>query len=102
MIFVTLLIFGREIPSFFILEIRVVLGNPSRAAAPSGPPIIQPASSNVSKIKDRVQSLNVPDLESGVVGFRFDGGDSGGGSNSGSGLGSTPSFDRMTARSIRF
>src|SRR5262249_21589059 len=91
--------FGREIPSFFILEIRLVLGNPSRTAAPSRPPIVQPVSSNVLKIKDRVQSLYVPDLELSVVGVGLD---SGVGSNSGSGLGSTPSFDRMTARSIRF
>ena len=99
MIFVILLVFGREIPSFFILVIRVVLGNPSRAAAPSGPPTLQPVSSNVSKIKDRMQSLNVPDLELRVVGFGLN---CGIGSNSGSGLGSTASFDRMTARSIRF
>src|SRR5499425_3686357 len=99
MTLVTLLIFGREIPSFFILEMRLVLGNPSRAAAPSGPPIIQSVSSNVCKIKDRVQSLNVPRLESQVLSFWFDSGDW---SISGSGLGSTPSLDRMTARSIRF
>jgi len=98
-IFVTPLIFGREISSFFIFAIRVVLGNPSRAAAPSGPPTIQPASSNVCKIKDRVQSLNVPDMESRIVGFGLE---SGVGSNIGSGLKSAPSFDRMTARSIRF
>ena len=55
-------LFGREIPSFFILEMRLVLGNPSRAAAPSGPPISQPVSSRVRKIRDRTQSLNVPDV----------------------------------------
>src|SRR5215471_3228038 len=93
------LIFGREMPSLFILEIRVVLGIPSRVAAPSGPPIIQPVSSNVRKISDRVQSLNVPDLELRVVGFALNGGV---GLNSGSGLESTSSCDRMTARSIRF
>src|SRR5262245_43335725 len=86
-------------PSFFILEIRVVLGNPSRAAAPSGPPIIQLVSSNVCKIKDRVRSLNVPDPDSRTVGFGLD---AGFGFNGGNGLGSTPSFDRMTARSIKF
>ena len=53
MTLVIFLIFAREIPSFFILEIRLVLGNPSRAAAPSGPPIIQPVSSNVRKIRYR-------------------------------------------------
>jgi len=68
LIFVTLRIFGREIPSFLILVMRVVLGNPRRAAAPSGPPIIQSVSSSVSKIKDRMQSMNVPDLELRVVG----------------------------------
>src|SRR5215813_1395256 len=90
---------GREIPSLFILVIKVVLGNPSRAAAPYGPPIVQSVASNVFKIKDRMQSLNVPDLDSRVAGSRLN---SGVGSNSGTGLGSTPSFDRMTARSIRF
>ena len=63
------LLLGREIPSFFILEMRLVLGNPSRAAAPSGPPITQAVFSNVRKIRDRVQSLNVPDVEVGVVAF---------------------------------
>src|SRR5215470_10274293 len=58
---VTFLFLGREIPSFFILEIRLVLGNPSRAEAPSGPPISQPVSSNVRKIRDRRESLNIPD-----------------------------------------
>lgn len=54
---------GREIPNFFILEMRLVLGNPSRAAAPSGPPISQPVSSRVRKIRDRTESLNVPDVQ---------------------------------------
>jgi len=63
------LLLGREIPSFFILEMRLVLGNPSRAAAPSGPPITQAVFSNVRKISDRVQSLNVLDAEVGVVAF---------------------------------
>jgi hypothetical protein len=54
---------GREMPSFLILEIRLVLGNPSRVAAPSGPPITQPVARNVSKIIDRVQSLNAPGAE---------------------------------------
>jgi len=99
MTLVILLIFGREIPSFFILEIRLVLGNPSRAAAPSGPPIIQPVSSKVRKIRERIQSRSVPDLQLKVAGFMLDTDVE---SNCGSGLGSTPSFDRMTARSIRF
>src|SRR5262250_3375996 len=100
MTLVTLLIFGREIPSFFILEMRLVLGNPSLAAAPSGPPIIQPVSSNVRKISDRVESLNVHTVGLGGIGFK---GELGVRANTGGiGLGSTPSFDRMTARSIRF
>jgi hypothetical protein len=37
-----LLLLGREIPSFFILEMRLVFGDPSRNAAPSGRPISQP------------------------------------------------------------
>jgi len=65
--FVTFLFLGLEIPSFFILEMRLVLGNPSRAAAPSGPPITQPVSSNVSKIMDRMESLNVPDGQLSVA-----------------------------------
>ena len=99
MALVIFLIFGREIPSFFILEIRLVRGNPSRAAAPSGPPIIQAVSSSARKIKARVQSLNVLHRELRVVGFRFNPSVE---SDSGNGLGSTPSFARMTARSIRF
>ena len=69
MTFVTCWLLGREIPSFFILEMRLVLGNPSRAAAPSWPPITQAVFSNVCKIRDRVQSLNVPDAQVGVVAF---------------------------------
>lgn len=98
-IFVTLPGLGREIPSLFILEIRVVLGSPNRTAAPSGPPIIQPVSSNDRKIKDLVQSLNVPDPELRVFAGVLNRGVV---SNRGSGLGSTSLFDRMTARSIRF
>src|SRR5215475_14658938 len=90
---VKFLIFGLEIPSFFILEIRVVLGNPNRIAAPSGPPIIHAASSNARKIRDLVQSLKVDDLELMSAGFVFNGGVE---SKRGRGLGSTSSFDRMT------
>src|SRR5215475_6909200 len=98
-VFVGVLFFGREIPSFFILERILVLGNPNLAAAPSGPPTIHPVSSNVRKIRDRMASLNVCDVQHGVavlcghVGVR---------SKPCSELGSTPSFDRMTARSIKF
>src|SRR5262249_21620547 len=97
--FVTFL-FGREIPSFFILEMRLVLGSPSRTAAPSGPPITHLVASNVRKIIKRVQSLNVTDEELWVVAFR---GSPGAPANVGGiGLGSTSSFDRMTALSMRF
>ena len=68
-VFVAFLLFGLEIPSFFILESRLVLGNPSRAAAPSGPPTIQPVSSNVRKITDRMESLNVCDVQFSVAVF---------------------------------
>src|SRR5262249_13374149 len=98
-VLVAFLLFGREIPSFFILERRLVLGNPSRAAAPSGPPTIHPVSSNVRRIRDRMESLNVPDVQLGVALFC---GHAGVRSNLRSELGSTPSFDRMTARSIKF
>ena len=98
-VFIAHLVFGREIPSFFILETRLVLGNPSRAAAPLGPPISQSVSSNVRKTRDRMKSLNVPDVQLRVAVFC---GHAGVRSNTSSGLGSTPSFDRMTARSIKF
>src|SRR6516225_4612625 len=80
---------------------RLVLGSPSLAAAPSGPPMTQRVSSNVRKISDRVESLNVATVGlGGSVGFR---GTAGVRANVGGiGLVSTPSFDRMTARSIRF
>ena len=64
-----LVLLGRASPSFFIFEMRLVLGNPNRAAAPSGPPIIQPVSSNVRKIIDRMQSLNVAEAELGIDTF---------------------------------
>jgi hypothetical protein len=47
---------GREIPSFFILAIKVVRFRLSRAPAPPGPPITQPASRNACKIRRRVES----------------------------------------------
>src|SRR5215471_21349344 len=97
---VTFPFLGREIPSLFILEMRLVLGNPSLAAAPSGPPIIQPVLSSVPKIRDRVQSLNVPTVGLRLVFIRSDTGVLT--NDGGIGLESTPSFDRMTARSIRF
>src|SRR5216683_239097 len=96
---------GRETPSFFILAIKVVRFSPSRAAAPPDPPITQPASRNACKIRARVESLNVPGEEVTVSGFLSD---TGRGfvtaflSDVGSGFGSTPLFDRMTARSIKF
>src|SRR5580698_3272882 len=98
--FLRIPLFGREIPSFFILETRLVLGSPSRTAAPSGPPITQPVSSKVREIRDRAQSLRVPDRELGVVAFCGRTGVSG--NTEGSGSVSTALFDRMTARSIRF
>ena len=96
---------GRAIPSFFILAINVVRLSPSRAAAPSGPPMIQPAACSALRIRARVESLNVPCEGVTVSGFL-----SGTGrgfvtaflSDVGSGFGSTPLFDRMTARSIKF
>jgi hypothetical protein len=95
----------REIPSFFILATRVVRFSPSRAAAPPDPPITQPVSRNACKIRARVESLNV--LREGVIasGFLSDtrrGFVTAFLSDVGSGFGSTPFFDRMTARSIKF
>jgi len=51
---------GREILSFFILETNVVLFNPSRSAAPPGPPTTQSAACNVCSIKARWKFQNVP------------------------------------------
>src|SRR5216683_2336274 len=86
---------GREIPSFFILAINVVRLSPSRAAAPSGPPIIQPAACSVLRIRARVESLNVScvGLIVSVTGFLSD---------IAKGFRSTPLLERITARSIRF
>jgi hypothetical protein len=52
---------GREIPSFFIMAIKVVRFSPSRSAAPPDPPITQPASRNACKIRRRAESA-VPTL----------------------------------------
>jgi len=82
---------GREIPNFLILAIRVVRFSPRRVAAPLGPPTTQPVAFNACKINARVESVNV--CSEGVTATGF---------LSGKGLGSTPSFDRITARSIRF
>ena len=96
---------GREIPSFFILAIKVVRFNPNRAAAPPGPPIIHPAACKACTIRARVEPSNVPCEGITVSGFLSD---TGRGfvtaflSDVGSGFGSTPLFDRITARSIRF
>src|SRR6202008_1052529 len=96
---------ARRIPSFFILATKVVRFSPSRAAAPPDPPITQPASRNACKIRARVESSNV--RREGVIARGFLS-DTGRGfltaflSDVGSGFGSTPFFDRMTARSIKF
>src|SRR5258708_27026978 len=50
---------GRKIPSFRILQIRVVRFKPSLVAAPFGPPITQPAPSSVCRIRARSDSLRV-------------------------------------------
>jgi hypothetical protein len=96
---VTLLLLGREIPSFFILEIRLVLGTPNRVAAPWGPPITQSVSLRVARISYRVLLLSVADVELGIVDFC---GHLGVRSSTGRGLGSTPSSDWITALSTKF
>ena len=96
---------GREIPSFFILAIKVVRFSPNRAAAPLGPPIIHRAACKTRKIRARVEPSNVPcegvtvtgflsDAETGLVAAFL--------SEFGSGFGSIPLFERITARSIKF
>ena len=84
---------GREIPSFFILAISVVLFSPSRAAAPPDPPITQPVSCNARRIKARWESPNV--LGGGTGAFESF-------SDTANGFASTPLSERITARSTRF
>ena len=84
---------GREIPSLFILAIKVVRFSPNRAAAPTGPPTIQPAACNVCNIKACSVSLSVDCVGVTITGFSSD---------VGKGFGSTPLSERITARSIKF
>src|SRR5229473_4351280 len=84
---------SREIPSFCILWISVVRFRPSVAAAPFGPPITQPTASSVRRIRARSESLKVVAPEERMTP---------GVPNVGKGFGSTPWFERITARSIRF
>jgi hypothetical protein len=58
---------GRTIPSLFILYISVVRFSPNLTAAPSGPPIIQPAASNACKINARPTSFRVVEFETTVT-----------------------------------
>src|SRR5260370_33420577 len=51
---------GREIPSFFILEIKGVRFTPSLDAAPVGPPITQPTASSSRRTGARPDSLHAP------------------------------------------
>jgi len=85
---------GRKIPSFCILWISVVRFNPSLAAAPFGPPITQPTASSVCRIRARSESRSV--VAPGDLAARCSV------SAMGRGFGSTPSLERITARSIRF
>ena len=84
---------GRDIPSFFILDIKVVRFSPSRTAAPPGPPTTHPAACKVCNISARWESVNVLRVEliGSVSLFDMD-----------SGFGSSPLFDWITARSIKF
>src|SRR5215469_6515387 len=95
---------GLDIPNFFILAIRVVRFSPSRAAAPRGPPTIQPDACNALRIKARWESQSVPSCtegkttESTVAWFaliRLE-------SKGGKGFASTPLSDWITALSTRF
>ena len=58
---------GRSMPSLFIMLIRVVRFNPSRAAAPPGPPITQPTASSASRISARSESRSVAGSVAGTV-----------------------------------
>ena len=84
---------GREIPCFFIRAIKVVRFIPNIAAAPYGPPTIHPAASSALKIRMRSDSFSV------VLG----GNERGNGVRAGRRkLGSEPSSERITARSMTF
>jgi hypothetical protein len=98
---------GLEIPSFFILVMRLVRLRPSRAAAPRGPPTTQPVARKACRIRSRWESQNVPGVGVGATraGVSATGaGVSATGRASGlrKGFGSTPLSARITARSIRF
>src|SRR5579863_6416834 len=78
----------------------VVRFKPSFVAAPLGPPITQPTDSSVRRIRMRSESLSVVGAGEAigageeVVVLKLD--------STGKGLGSTPSLERITARSIKF
>jgi len=72
---------------------KVVRFSPSRTAAPWGPPTTQRVARNACKIKARWESKYVLGAGGTVTGFVSD---------SGKGFPSTPSSDRITARSIKF
>src|SRR5271163_2546770 len=70
----------------------VVRFKSSFAAAPFGPPITQPTDSRVHRIRARSESFRVVATEGAAL--KTPAADKG--------LGSTPSLERITARSIRF
>ena len=86
--------------NLFILASRVVRFSPSFHAAPRGPPTIQPACSSVSKIKERSESSKV--IAAGKVRVRCRLGIMSSVGLFRSGFGSTPSRERITARSTKF
>src|SRR5215469_1661097 len=93
---------GSPISSFW--KIKVVRFNPSRAAAPLGPPTIQSAARNVSRIKARWASRNVSaSTEVITTNLAFIGvGFKGLVSIAEKGFAGTPLSDRITALSTRF
>src|SRR5262249_41825857 len=57
---------GREIPSFFILESRVVRFSPKRLAAPRGPPMAHPAGCKACRMMARWESMK--EVRGAVIG----------------------------------
>src|SRR5262249_44296454 len=63
---------GREMPSFFIFEVKVVRFSRGLAAAPLGPPITQAVARSAFKIRVRCELINMPSAHGTVAWFLAD------------------------------
>src|SRR6266404_6294647 len=90
---------AREMPSFCILEFKVVRGSPSRAAAPLDPPTIQFVSASAWMMCSRSASFRVRGLE-GSFSLAAPGVISGSDGSANDSRRTLPG-EKMTARSIR-